>query len=172
MKRGKFGQMKLSFGMIFSIMLIIIFLVFGFYVISKFLDMKSSVEVGKFVDNLQNDITKMWGSSQGAQEETYTLPIKIESVCFVDFYSSSRGNEDIYKKLKQVYDNEQNFFFYPVGSGEGLDAVNLKCRDEINCLNIKEITKTQNPFCIESEKGKIKLTIKKNFNDAQVVITR
>jgi len=166
MKRGKFGQMKLSFGMIFSIILIIIFLAFGFYVISKFLDMKSSVELGKFVEGFQTDINKMWNSEQGSQEEEYFVPSKVEAICFADYSSSSKGNEDIYKKLKQVYDNEQNFFFYPVGSGNGLDSI------VIEHINLEEITKTQNPFCIDSEKGKIKLTITKNFNDAQVVITR
>ena len=161
----KKGQLKLSFGMIFSITMIIIFLAFGFYVIGKFLDMKSSVEAGKFIEEFQNDVDKMWKSSQGSQEEEYFLPTKVEAVCIVDYSSPSREDiEEIYKKLKQVYDNEQNLFFYPVGSGKGLDAATIEH------LNLEKITSEKNPFCVAVEDGKLNLTIKKSFDDALVRI--
>ena len=95
----KSGQVKLSFGMIFSIILIIIFLVFAFYVIGKFLDMKGSVEAGKFIGSLQTDVDKMWKSSQGSQELEYSVPSGIEQVCFADISEPERGayeNEDYY----------------------------------------------------------------------------
>ena len=159
--------MKLSFGMIFSIILIIIFLVFAFYVIGKFLDMKGSVEAGKFIGSLQTDVDKMWKSSQGSYSnpDGYFLPTKVEAVCFADYLSDKRGKDsDKYRTLKQSYDNEQNIFFYPVGSGQGLDSA------KIEHLNIEKITENRNPFCIESSKGKISLTITKNFDDSLVVV--
>ena len=163
---NKKGQLNLSFGMIVSIIMIIIFLAFGFYVISKFLGMKNSVEIGKFIEGLRNDVDKMWRSSQGSQNLEYSLPTKIEYVCFVDYTSGKKGAEsEIYEKLKQVYNGEENIFFYPVGSGEGIDSA------AINHINIGKITENQNPFCLNNEKGKIKLTLKKNFDDALVGIT-
>ncbi len=50
--------MKLSFGMIFSIILIIVFLSFAFYAIKIFLNMQTTMQVGKFVEELRNDVDK------------------------------------------------------------------------------------------------------------------
>jgi len=107
----------------------------------------------------------MWKSEQGSQEEKYTLPLKIKYVCFVDFSSNEKGNNsEKYKKLKQVFYGDENMFFYPVGSGKGLDAI------IIEHLNLEKITETENPFCLENVKGKIKITIQKKFGEALVVI--
>ena len=46
-------------------------------------------------------------------------------------------------------------FFYPVGSGEGTDAENIEH------IDIGNITENENPFCIENIKGKVTMTIKK-----------
>jgi len=163
MNRG--GQIKLSFGMIFSIILIVIFLSFAFYVIQKFLDIKNSVEVGKFVEDLQNDVDKMWKSSQGSQEREYLISSKVEQVCFIDYDSAGRGeNSGLYQELKQVYYGDENVFFYPVGSGNGLDT------KEIKHLNIEKITQEKNPYCIKSQKEKINVTISKNFSEDLVQI--
>jgi len=161
----KRGQIKLSFGMIFSIILIIIFIVFAFYAIQKFLSIKDSVEIGKFVNDLQDDVNKMWTSSQGSQEEEYFIPSKVEQVCFIDYNSASRGEDsEIYRSLKQVSYGNENIFFYPLGSGKGLDAT------RIEHLDIEKITSEKNPYCIESKKGKIKILISKNFDEDLVRI--
>lgn len=168
MKRScKKGQMKLSFGMIFSIIMIIIFLVFGFFVIQKFLGVKDSIEIGKFAEGLQNDIDKMWKSSQGSQPVEYVLPLDVEFVCFVDYSSGEKGaDSNKYKELKKVYDDMQNLIFYPVGSGKGLDATTIEH------LNLEKITEKENPFCVENKYGKVEMTIKKNFDDALVVVEK
>jgi hypothetical protein len=86
----KRGQMKLSFGMIFSIILIVVFLVFAFYAITMILDFQSSANVGTFLNDLQKDVDNMWQNS-GSQTKTYRLPNEIGEVCFnedslVSFY--------------------------------------------------------------------------------------
>ena len=118
-KRGsKRGQMKLSYGMIFSIILIIVFLAFAFYAIKKFMGIQNTVMVGDFIDSLGSDVDKMWKGSQGSQEREYRLPKKIQYVCFADFYSSERGGKDeYYPELKRVFNEKENLVFYPVGSG-------------------------------------------------------
>ena len=80
----KRGQMKISFGMIFSIILIIIFISFAFFAIKKFIGIQDAMKIGQFGDQLQSDIDKLWRGSQGSQEVEYFIPSKIESVCFVD----------------------------------------------------------------------------------------
>lgn len=164
-KVGK-GQIKLSFGMIFSIILIVIFLVFAFYAIKAFLKFQDSATKGKFLDDLKSDVDRVWKAAESSQERTYSLPSKIVSVCFVDFSTSATGrNAGIYSELKKAYYGVENFVFYPVGSSEVESA-------QIKNIDLVEMTKDENPFCIENVKGKLKLTLTKNFNDALVRVAR
>src|SRR3989344_9488004 len=100
MATRKRGQMKLSFGMIFSIFLIIIFLGFAFYVIPKFLGFQDSLKVGTFIKDFQDDIDKMWKSAQGSQKVEYLLPKEIIRVCF---------------------DEKNRLYFQPLGIGGNFD---------------------------------------------------
>lgn len=102
------GEMKLSFGMIFSIFLIIIFIAFAFYVIPKFLGFQNQISVGKFIDEFKSDVEKMWKSTQGSQELEYSLPEKITEVCFND---------------------ESKVYFKPLGVGEGFDYMKIEHLD-------------------------------------------
>ena len=168
-KRGTKAQLELSFGMIVSIILIIIFISFSFYAIKKFLSLGDSTVIAKFKENLQNDVNRLWQGSQGVWSPAsgYALPKAIEYVCFVDFSKDAKGNKkDFYIKLKQVYfGGSENLVFYPVGSGEGLDALT------ITHLDIEKITSVNNPYCIENKNGKVKLTIKKEFGENLITIT-
>lgn len=157
------GQVELSFGMIFSIILIVIFISFAFYAIQKFLEIQRVAQVGQFVDNLQSDIDKLWTGSQGSQEVEYVLPNKIEYVCLVDYSSEIRTNKDFSTELKQIYEN-QNIVFYPYDFG-ALDSM------EIRHIDIQKITEAENPFCFENKKGKLKITLQKSFGDALVFVS-
>jgi hypothetical protein len=129
--------------------------------------MKDAIQVGKFIDDLQSDIDKMWKSSQGSQEVEYFLPSKVEYVCFVDYSFLGKGpKRDLYNKLKQVYYEYENLIFYPIGSAEGLDA------KEIKHIDIEKIIENENPFCIENIKGKVKMIIKKEYGEALVMIEK
>jgi len=81
---NKRGQMKLSFGMIFSIILMILFLAFAFYVIRKFVFLQQDVQVKSFVEDLQADINRAWKEDKSSATEEYSLPDKVEAVCFDD----------------------------------------------------------------------------------------
>ena len=163
----KRGQLKLSFGMIFSIILIIIFIAFAFYAVQKFIDIQNSVQIGKFTSDFQNDIDKIWKGSQGLQKKEYFLPKKISFVCLADYFSNERGsNRNFYDELKLVYYENENLFFYPIGSGEGFGG------KEIKHIDLIKTTETENPLCFKNIKGKISFTIKKDFNEALVTITK
>lgn len=167
MRSQRKGQMNLSFGMIFSIILIVVFIVFAFYAIGKFLDIQKTAKTGQFVENLEADVDKMWKSSQGSQETEYSLSSSIDYVCFADFESSKTGlKQNFYDDLRMVHFNNENLFFYPVGSAGGIDST------KIDNIDLTEITKKENPYCIPNTAGKIKLTIKKDIDDALVTITR
>lgn len=144
MYKTKRGQLKLSFGMIFSIILIVIFISFAFYAIQKFLSLQESVIISQFTENLQNDIDKMWKGSQGSRNVEYSLPNKINSICFLD---------DEYENL--VFNSDK-----------------LMGGSKIEHIDITKILEKEDPFCIENKEGKISLTIKKDYGDALVSIEK
>jgi len=149
MKKGEFiflrkkrAQMKLSFGMIFSIILIIIFIAVAIYAILKFLGIQDSVKIAQFEDDLQSDIDKMWKGSQGSQEVEYSLPAKIKSVCFKD-------------------DEYENLVFRADKFIEGI---------KINHIDIEKTLAGEDSFCIDNVNRKLKMRIKKEYGEALVTI--
>lgn len=157
----------MSFGMIFSIILIVLFLAFAIYGIMKLLDFQKSVQFGQFTNNLQDDINKMWGGTQGSVEKTYNLPEQSDYVCFFDVNSQAIGAKSSYAKdFELVSSGENNFYFYPVGSAQGQDS------KIIQHIDTQKITMNENPFCIPNVDGKVKMTIKMDLGDSLVTITR
>ena len=141
---NKRGQMKLSFGMIFSIILIVVFIIFAFYAIRKIVGVQQVVQIETFVKDLQEDVDRAYYGARTAQNETYTLPNKIEAVCFAD-----RTN---------------NLLFRPLS--EKISAKN------IDNINILEITLEKDPYCVSNTGGEVKLIISKGSNEDLVTITR
>ena len=163
----KRGAMELSFGMIFSIFLIIVFLAFAIYGMSKFLGFQKAIQIGQFANNMQIDINKMWSGTEGFASEEYNLPEKIKEICFMDISSPGKGTKALYyKDLQLISQNTNNFFFYPIGSAEGLDA------KVIEHIDIQKITSEENPFCISNTNGKLKIGIRMTLGDSLVTITR
>ncbi len=145
-KRGCRGQMKISFGMIFSIILIVIFLAFAFYAIRKFLEFQDDLKIEKFFDDLQSDVDKTWAGALSSDSREYSLPNKIKSVCFTD-------------------DEYENLFF---------QSENIIKGTNIEHIDIEAITNNgkNDPFCILNENGKTQMTIKKDFGEILVNITK
>ena len=156
----------MSFGMIFSIILIIIFIAVAFYAISKFLDYQKRIQVGQFVTYFQEDVDKMWSGSQGSVEKTYILPSKVEYLCFTDFSKTSSGPGVSFYSDFQLFSSgeESNMFFQPMDAAAGFGAV------RINHIDIGKITDQENPYCILTEKGKVKVGIKIGLGETLVTI--
>lgn len=144
MKRACRGQMKISFGMIFSIILIVVFIAFAFYAIKKFLDFQDTIKVEQFLEELQADIEKIWKGSQASQKEEYSLPSKVEAVCFTN-------------------DEYENLFFQSEEIIKG---------EKIEYIDINKITEKKDPFCIETEKGKVRMILKKGFGETLITIEK
>lgn len=142
--KNRRGQLEISFGMIFSIILIIVFLAFAFYAITKFIQMQQDVQIQKFSQDFQDDVDNMWKSMEGSQSLTYSLPTKVISVCFVD-------------------DEFQNMEFT---SNEIISG------KKITNLDIAKITSVENPYCIPNVKGKVTLVLVKDYGETLVRVTR
>ena len=143
MKKKK-GELNLSFGMIFSIILIIIFIIFAFYGIKTFLNLKDDVQSKKFITDLQNDVNKLWAGSQGSREVEYLLSNKVTEICFIN-------------------DEFQNLV---LNSEESFERGNIANIDIIKTLN------EESSLCIPNLKGKVTFTIEKNFGEKLVTIKK
>ncbi|MDP3966395.1 MAG: hypothetical protein Q8Q04_02600 [archaeon] len=93
MAENKRGQMKLSFGMIFSIILINFFLAFAFYAIQKFLSLQDEIKTAKFYESLRADVERVWTSTEASKEVQYIVPNNVKQVCF-----KSDPNKNVYFK--------------------------------------------------------------------------
>ena len=133
--------MKLSFGMIFSIFLIIIFIAFAFYAITKFIKLQENVLKEKFVKDLQGNVDEIW-KNKGSAGETYSLPKKVERICFTD--------------------DEFN----------NLLIISEKVTEEKNIehVDISKITE-EGDYCISNVDGEVKLVISRS-SEYLVTITR
>ncbi|MBU0958555.1 MAG: hypothetical protein KKB31_01290 [Nanoarchaeota archaeon] len=155
----KKAQMKLSFGMIFSIILIVFFLVFAFFAIKMFLGTNEKAVLSKFVDGLQTDITTIWKSPQGSQQISYRLPKNIEEVCIAD-------------------DVNENLRFYPEKS-EDLPPIVLEHLDVYNTTHSlgsvpdkPGLGNNVRHLCFNKEDGEIEIVLEKNFGEALVRVVK
>ncbi len=72
----------MSFGMIFTIILIIVFIVAAFFAIRYFLNFQKQVEINQFNQNVQEEITNMYKSQYGEKAINLRVPSKAEKICF------------------------------------------------------------------------------------------
>ena len=146
MKNNK-GAMELSFGMIFSIILIIIFIAFAIYGITKFLNLQKNIQTKTFVNNLNFDIDKLWKANSGSQPVTYSLPGNVEKICF----SEDEFGKDINMELKTKE-----------GFAGTYDIKHAKLSEDFS--------KGSGGDCVPVEKGKIKIQLEKNYGENLVTI--
>lgn len=173
-KRGKNKQNKnkkaqlfgMPFSIIFSIFLIVVFLIVAFFAINKFIEWRKCSEIGLFRDDLQSAVDDAWQSQSSSKTFSSNLPSGIEYVCFADLSEEESGDsakeKEIYNELKKNADYTANLYFYP---RKKACIASTKIED----INIKELS---NPYCFPVQKGKVEIKLEKGFYDALVKVTR
>ena len=157
----KKGQLHLSFGMIFSIIIIIAIIGVAIYFISNFLGTTKCVEVGFFYDNLKTHIEKAWRSTIHQDTFADSLPSEIELVCFGNFTQTPLNEyKDEYEYLKRRY-FDKNLFLYPPQKA---------CDGELSSFSLDHI-KTNNFFCVPVKEGKAQIKTEKGNFDSLVTIS-
>ena len=157
----KKGQLEISFGMIFSIIIIIFTIGVAFYVISHFVKINNCAQTGIFYQDLQENIDKAWQEDRTQGTFTGKIPGSIEQVCFGNFtqtYDVKDGEEFDY--LKRYRNENVNLFLYPPVSA---------CGNDLATYNVKHAG-TQKFFCITPKNGEISLKITKEVSDILVDI--
>jgi len=158
----KRGQLDLSFGLIFSVILIVAFLGFAIYAIASFLGMKDKIETGKFLEDLQADVDKFWKASQGTDSVEYFLPVKIKEICFINLDAGAKGNRtSIYGELKRYAGNNGNLVFYPINSAKFSNYA------IINHINLE--TMAENPLCFQNNNGKVSIALEQESGGTALV---
>lgn len=163
----KRASIEISFGVIFSIILIIAFIAIAFYVIKNFMNTAECTQVGAFKEDLQGKIDSAFSSSEYSKVESMGLNKNIRFVCFADKSKGEKGTwKEYYNELVKYSYGDKNMFFYPAKSVcSGLQSVKLEH------LNITKITSSNNPYCVENINGKIQLKLTKSFYDSLVSIS-
>lgn len=164
-KRSQGGVFGLSFGMIFSIILMAIFVVVAFIGIRYFLDFKTCSDVGFFFSELQNKIDVAWHADSYIGYYNATLPSGVQYVCFMDLKSPSKNantiEESIYEDtLHNEYKSDLNTYLYAPGKNF---CVNSKTTKNIDLT-------AKNPICIPVIKNKISIKIERKFDSPLVFV--
>lgn len=168
-QRTKKGQqiMSIPFGLIFSIILIIAFLVTAALVIKHFLGLKECTEIGSFIrDDLERTVDDVWRSTSRTEYLTINIPSGIEKICFVNLSEpATPHNRAVYDEMRRYRTQNPNVLFYPPEASCDLQYFKLAH------IDIERIISTENPYCIDN-KGTPKIKVEKGFYDSLVSIER
>ena len=159
-KRGQ-QVMGMPFSMLFSIFLIVVFIVAAFVGIKFFLGFERTADVGMFYKDLQDAVDDAWRGQSSSSNLNIDLPSGVRRLCFANLSADINNNGNEYELIKDFFIYEANLFLIPPGSGEGMEW------KLIEHLNISKTTRDQNPYCVDVNNG---LTIKKDFYDKLVWI--
>lgn len=138
------GQLKISFGMIFSIILVIVFLAFGFFAIQKFIGIQDDLKMKKLTEDFQSDINNLLKSEQGSKMVEYPVLKDIESICFI----RKRGDR----------------FETQITQDGMIRELNIKGIDYQNTI------RDRSSVCAKSVDNKIKFLLEKEYGEPLVTV--
>lgn len=154
----------MSFGMIFSIILIVFFIVIAFIAIRHFLSIQDCAKVGIFLSELQDNVDKAWlAPDVKSSEFNVVLPSGIKKVCFSNVSNRFRGIDSELGIEIDIYP-EYNMFLFPLNKACDMSENSIKH------LDINYITRQNNPYCIPVNNGKAVIIIEKESNEPLVKI--
>jgi hypothetical protein len=159
-KRGQ-QTMGMPFGMIFSIILVVVFIVIAFIAIGSFLDIGKSAGVGLFYTELQEAVDNSWRGQSSETTFKINLPSEIKTICFSNLSSEITGEIEYYNQIKNYDVYEANTFLIPPENAQQMQWKLIKH------LDIENITQNQNPYCVSTSQN---LKLKKGFYDQLVSI--
>jgi hypothetical protein len=162
MKKKGQSIFGMSFGTIFSIIVIIAIVVVAFIAIRHFLSLNRCSQVGFFYDDFEDKVQSVWTSGGAEDSFTGSLPSsgilnsEISEVCFGDLTKRGDGDEayeEIGNELAEYYrrdDLGSNVYIYPP-EDVCIPHKNVRCRnDKSNC-----ITTDPEFFCVQVDSGEV-----------------
>ena len=162
----KGGQFQISFGMLFSIILIVCFIIVAFIALRAFFGVRCSVEQGIFINDLRGEIDRIYkGSSEDIVKEFKILGCDFEYVCFWDSERNERGQyinflDDF--KLNTGEEGDHNLYFYPRKEAKLASVF-------IERVNMTELR--QNPECFKKEDDRVKIRLGKRIDEVLIRVS-
>lgn len=155
--------MGLPFSLIFSIFLIIIFIVVAFMAGKSFLDTSTCAKIGLFYEDFGREVDLAWKAGQVEKEIKIGLPAGIKKICFGNLSegASITNDGEEYENLYRLGNYKANTFLYPQQKACDMPYKYFKN------LDIESITAEKNPYCIEANKP---IKISKGIYDKLVKI--
>jgi|SRR3989344_4556923 len=144
----KKGSIEISFGMIFSIIIIIALIGVAVYAITAFLKFSSVAQMGLFYEEFQNNVDDVWSSATTNRIFYFSMPSSINFVCFgsiANNIDAGRYNSQL-KALRDVSSGFQqqntNTFLYPPEKAKDLafkkiDKIDTSSLGEFDCFEVK-----------------------------------
>lgn len=151
----------MSFGMIFAIFLIVVFIVIAGIAVNSFLDLGESASVGLFYSDLQKAVDRAILDQEVNSNFNVNLPGDIERICFGNLSAVISAPGADYDAIRNYDVYDANLFLIPPEK-----AQNMQWK-KIDRINISKMTAVKNPYCVDVESN---LKIKKSFYDRLVVI--
>ena len=165
---NKRGTIELSFGMIFSVIIIIAIIGVAVYAITAFLQIGKTSQLGLFHQRFQETVDDIWSSSITNKVVSFSVPSSVELVCFGNLAGNSYNPkyENEFKELKRYssgfeQQNTNRFLYPPAKAGE----LAYKKVDKI------DFTALTNGFdCFEVRDGNVRIRLEKNEFDSLVKV--
>lgn len=166
MKRGKRGQtiFGMSFGVIFSIILIIAIVFVSFFAIKKFLDLNECAQAGLYFDDFQKEVSRAWTSDKYSDTFEAAPPSGTEYVCFGNLtILSTGGSADLQQNLNDLrLDKGDNIFLFPPENNCGIDTHFVEHARVIN----------DRFFCVEVVEKVAKVRMKIDTGESLVTLSK
>jgi len=164
-KMMKNGQIEMSFGMMFSIILIGIFVFVAIYAIMIFLNMGNQVDTAVFTSNLQNEVDRIW---RGAGEDAFiNLTLRSSKITYICFFNSDEPKKGNFNNIDEIFEELKS---RPLNSNENLYFYPAKYAD-ISARKISHMDMTKfnsNPYCIKKQGDVFRIRLSKELGGSLV----
>ena len=153
----------MSFGMMFSIILIIAFVGVAIYAITTFLSIGKCGQIGLYYNDLQGEVDKAWQSEISRSVFEAAIPSGIESVCFGNLTQSVNSEfREEYKSLVRYTNSKGNIFMFPQ---------NKACDSQLASIRIEHAVADEF-FCVAKQGGKVSVRLVKEEGENEVSFSR
>jgi len=169
-KRGQL--LGMSFQTIFSIILVVVILVFGFFAIKMFLNVEKQAEVSVAFSEIRELVNDAYRLDDMSETKEIRLPKQIEAVCIIkdpttltQGQCTTAGVRDLYVYAEGA---PENLYFYPYGAAEEL---NSQTSWKLDCNGQPCVEIPGNIICFyRNSKNKIEIRVVKEFGNPLVSI--
>jgi len=170
LKTKKGQMMEVPFQLIFSLMLIAMFIFAAFYGIRYFLQRGEQVQMVQFLSEIREKVNGAWQTTESMQTYSFTLPKGIQKVCFANldalpYDKSSCPEFETYGEIAKRAGS--NLFFCPP---EGAYNLGAPVYAKIDCEGTTCLSFLKNPYCIQNT-GTVKITLQKRLGTANVILS-